>query len=240
MARRLAFAAGLAGFIAAGDALAQNTASIPAAAVNKGDILIEYRAGYGVNGGGADDIFSQRLHANYAPTDDIRLMAFIEQRQAGDGPYKWRRLSPNIFTQVVESDRWDLAVRWQGDIPLQEGVPGRARLGLLNTWRFSDLELRSNIYFGREIGDNAPGGFVFETREEASLRIRPKVQVGAQVFNNFVTTKNFGDFDRQRHQAGPFLRTRIGKAVRVEASVLFGVSAASPDVEPRLFAGYSF
>jgi hypothetical protein len=219
---------------------AQNTASIPSATVNAGEVLFEYRASYGTNNNGADDIFSHRIHANYAPTDDLRLMAFIEQRRRGDGSYVFRRLSPNVFTQFVQTENWDLAVRWQGDIPFEDGAPGRARLGLLNTWRFGDLELRSNIYFGREIGRNAPDGYLFEMREEAALRVSPAVQIGAQVFNNFVSTKMSDDFDLQRHQAGPFLRTRTGKSLRLEAGLLFGVSAASPDVEPRLFAGYSF
>lgn len=221
-------------------ARAQNTASIPSATVNSGERLIEYRASYGANDAGAPDIFSQRIHVNYAPTNDVRLMAFIEQRRRGDGPYVIRRFSPNIFTQFVDTKNWDIAVRWQGDIPIEDGVPWRARLGLLNTWRTGDVELRSNVYFGKEIGANAPEGFVVETREEIAWRVAPRLSVGAQVFNNFVSTRLVGDFDRQRHQAGPFIKTKLGKHVRLEAGALFGLSAAAADAEARLFASYSF
>ena len=221
-------------------AFAQNTASIPSATVNAGEVFVEYRAGYGANDSSVDDVFSHRIHANYAPTGDIRLMAFIEQRRRGDGPFIFRRLSPNIFTQIVHTENWDFAVRWQGDIPFEDGVPGRARLGFLNTWRVGDFELRSNIYFGREIGASAPAGFLFETREEIAWRLAPRLSVGAQVFNNFVSTRLLDDFDRQRHQAGPFLRATAAKRIRVEAGVLFGVSSAAADIEPRLFVGYSF
>lgn len=222
-------------------AFAQNTASIPSATVNAGETVVEFRAGYGANDGGAADIYSQRIYVNYAPTGDLRLTAFIEQRRSSDRRDVFRRLSPNAFTQFVQTERWDLAVRRQGDIPLEDGVPGRLRLGLLSTWRFGDVELRSNVYFGREIGENAPDGFLFEMRAAAALRISPSLQIDAQVFNNFISSKTFGDFDRQRHQAGPFVRTRIGKSLRIEArGVLFGLSASSPDVEPRLFAGYAF
>ncbi len=223
-----------------GSAHAQNTASIPSASVKEGELFLEYRASFGQNDAGAADPFTHRIHFNYAPTDDIRLMAFIEQRKIGDGPLRTRRFSPNLFTQFVGTKNWDLAVRWQGDIPLQNGVPGRARIGLLNTWRTGPWEFRSNIYFGKEIGDNAPGGFVFETREEALIEVADGRAVGVQVFNNFVSTRNFNNFDNQRHQAGPFLRAKIGKRVRVDLGALFGLSQAATDAELRLFAGYSF
>lgn len=223
-----------------GAALAQNTASIPSATVNAGEISIEYRVSQGENEGGGADPFTHRIHVNYAPTGDLRLMAFVEQRKIGDGPLRTRRFSPNIFTQFIQTKTWDLAVRWQGDIPLQEGIPGRARLGLLNTVRVRDWEIRSNVYLGKEIGDNAPDGLVFETREEISLRVSPATSLGAQVFNNFVTTRNFDSFDDQRHQAGPFVRTRLGKQVRLEISALFGLSQAATDAEARAFASYAF
>lgn len=223
-----------------GAALAQNTASIPSATVNAGETSVEYRVSFGVNDDGGADPFTHRIHVNYAPTGDIRLMAFVEQRRIGDGPLRTRRFSPNIFTQFIETKSWDLAVRWQGDIPLQDGLPGRARLGLLNTFRVGDWEIRSNVYLGKEIGANAPDGLVFETREEISLRVSPAASLGAQVFNNFVTTRNFGSFDDQRHQAGPFVRTRLGKKVRLEISALFGLSQAATDAEGRMFASYAF
>lgn len=243
MARRplkqaIAVAGALISFL--GHAAAQNTASIPSASVTDGEIFVEYRASYGANDDGADDSFSQRIHVNFAPTGNLRLMAFIEQRKIGGGPLTTRRLSPNIFTQFVQTKTWDLAVRWQGDVPLQDGVPGRARLALLNTVRVRDLEFRSNIYLGKEIGDTAPDGFLFETREEATLRIAPKLRAGVQVFNNFVSTKNLGAFNNQRHQAGPFVRATLGKRLRIEAGALFGLSGAATDAEARLFVGYSF
>ncbi len=233
-----ALAAGLLACV--GTAAAQNSASIPSASVKKGEIFLEYRASYGANDQGDADPFTHRIHFNYAPTNNIRLMAFIEQRKIGDGPLRTRRFSPNVFTQLVETKVWDLGLRWQGDIPLQDGLPGRARLGLLNTVRADDWEFRSNIYLGKEIGANAAGGLVFETREELMLRVAPKIGVGVQVFNNFLTTRNFGDFNTQRHQAGPFLRATLGKRIRIEAGALVGLSGAATDAEFRLFAGYSF
>lgn len=231
----------LAGALAmTGVAGAQNSASIAPATVNAGEVSVEYRISYGEAGGSAPDPFTQRIHVNYAPGDSVRFMAFVEQRMIGDGPLKTRRVSPNIFVQHVQTKHWDFGLRWQGDIPLQGGVPGRARLGVLNNWRLGDIDLRSNVYIGKEIGDNARGGLVFETREEIGLRVTPKLAVGALVFNNFVTTKNFGDFDAQRHQAGPFVRTTIAKRVRIEASALFGFSKAATEAEGRVFAGYSF
>lgn len=228
----------LAAVLTAGGAFAQNSASIPAATIREGEVSVEYRVSYG--DAVAADPFTQRIHVNYAPEDSVRFMAFIEQRKSGDGPLETRRISPNIFTQHVRTKRWDLGVRWQGDIPLQDGLPGRVRLGLLNNWRLGDIDLRSNVYLGKEIGDNARDGLVFETREEIGLRLAPKLAVGALVFNNFVTTKNFGDFGAQRHQAGPFFRTRVGKHVRIETSALFGFSEAATDAEGRVFVAYSF
>ncbi len=219
-------------------ALAQNTASVPGAAVREGEVLVEYRASIG--DAGTVDPFSQRIHVNYAPADGLRLMAFVEQRKIGDGPLRTRRLSPNIFTQFVDRKRWDFAIRWQGDIPLQDGLPGRARIGVLNSFTAGNVEIRSNIYFGKEIGDNAPEGFLFETREEIFVQTSDETAIGLQVFNNFVSTRNFGSFDDQRHQIGPLFRTRLGAHVRLELGALFGVSRDATDADLRLFAGYAF
>jgi hypothetical protein len=226
--------------LSSGSALAQNTASIPGAQVREGELFVEYRSSLGDAGDGRADPFSQRIHVNYAPSSRVRLMLFVEQRKIGDGPLRTRRFSPNIFTQFVDRKNWDLAVRWQGDIPLQDGVPGRARIGLLNSFKFGSIDFRSNIYFGKEIGDNAPDGFVFETREEIFVGVNEKSALGLQIFNNVVTTQNLSSFNDQRHQAGPFYRTQFGEHVRVEASALFGFSRAATDAELRLFAGYSF
>lgn len=241
MSLNAAFRAALTLALFTGGALraeAQNTASIPGAGVRAGEVFAEYRASFG--DAGDIDAFSHRIHLNYAPTQRIRLMSFIEQRKIGDGPLRTRRISPNIFTQFVDTKTWDLAIRWQGDIPLQDGLPGRVRLGLLNTITSGDFEFRSNVYFGKEIGDAAPEGFVFETREEVFVRTGDRLAVGLQVFNNFVSTRNFDSFSDQRHQVGPFIRTRIGRHVRVDLGALFGVSRDAADAELRLFTGYAF
>ncbi|MFZ5616076.1 MAG: hypothetical protein ACOZAA_01960 [Pseudomonadota bacterium] len=241
MRRLLATAVLLAG---AAPAFAQNTASVPAADVVRGERALEYRAAYGVNDAGGEDLFQHRVIYHHSFYDSLKLLAFIQQGESGSRGLHAQRASVNFFTQLVESEEsggWDFALRFQGDIPLEDGRPGRARFGVINSFEFAERgQFRSNIYFAREIGDLAADGLVFDMREEATWKLSDQIRIGAQAFHALNTTAHIGGFDEQRHQIGPVLRWKATKELRIEASALFGASRAATDADLRIFASYGF
>lgn len=227
-----------------GTAFGQNTASVPAADVIAGERAVEYRAAYGANDGGAAEFFQHRIAYHHGIDDTFKLMAFVQQGESGTRRAHLQRASVSLFTQLIESERsggWDFALRFQGDIPLEDGRPGRARIGLINSLEPAPRwQIRSNVYFAKEVGDQAAEGLVFDAREEATFKLNDEFQIGAQAFHAMNTTARLGAFNEQRHQIGPLLRWKAARNLRIDAGVLFGASRAAADADLRLFASYGF
>ncbi|MBY0423213.1 MAG: hypothetical protein K2Q06_12980, partial [Parvularculaceae bacterium] len=75
-------------------------------------------------------------------------------------------------------------------------------------------------------------------RGEATRRIGTIGRAGVQVVDGFNTTRKIGPFRAQSHQAGVTFKRPFGKHLLVTTTGLFGVSAAAPDAEFRLFLTY--
>lgn len=225
-------------------ARAQNTGAVPPPDIEPGERSVEYRAAYGLNDNGAPDAFAHRFHYQQSIADNWRARLIVQQGRRGDAPLKTQSVGLELFTQFVESKDtggWASGLRFEGVIPVEDGRPGRARIGWLNAFDLgSGWRVRGDILIGRDIGANAADGFSIETRAEAACRLNGEMTIGAQMFNAYGTTGDFGPFNAQRHQVGPFLRMRLNKHVRLDASALVGVSAAAPDADFRVFASYSF
>lgn len=227
-----------------GAAAAQNTASVPSADVKAGERAFEYRAAYAANDDGAPDFFQHRFVYHHSFDDRFKFLGFVQQGESGARDLHFQRASLNVFAQLAESERtggWDFTLRFQGDIPLEDGRPGRARLGVINSFDFSEnWQVRSNIYLAREIGGNRQDGLVLDAREEATWRLGERVRIGAQAFHALNTTAHIGDFNEQRHQIGPLIRWKASRNLKIDANVLLGVSRAAADADFRVFATYGF
>lgn len=224
-------------------AFAQSTSSVSGPDVKDGEDLFEYRIAFSPENDGKEEGFAHRLHYQHGFSDSFRGRIFIVQSKRGAEALKTRSITIELQEQFVESEDsggWDSSFRVEGIIPTEK-APGRARISWLNGWEIGHhVELRGNIYFNRSFGDNAAKGISLETREEALVRVSPTVKLGAQMFNYYNTTANFGTFDEQRHQAGPIIKGKLGKHVKYEISALVGLSAAASDLDTRLFVSYSF
>jgi hypothetical protein len=226
-----------------GSALAQSTSAVSGSEVTAGEHLVDYRIAYSPENDGKDEGYVHRFHYQYGFSDDWRGRVLLTLGKSGAEPVKPRVASLEILRQIVErrgKTGWDSAIRLDGNIPLIDGLPGRARIAWHNQYRFENkVELRSVVLVGREFGDLAAGGVSIETREEATYKLKSGVRVGAQMFNNFGTSAHFDEFDEQRHQIGPVVKGAIGKHLRFEASAIFGLSKAASDADIRLFVSYA-
>lgn len=244
MRRSCAVAIALACLSSALPALAQSTSAVPSPDIDADERSVEYRAAYGHFDDGGADGFAHRIHYQQSLGEDWRVRVILQQGKRGGAPLKTQAVGVQFFTQFVESETtggWGSGFRFDGFIPVEDGRPGRARVLWLNSFDIGrELQLRSNVVLGREFGDNAQEGVSLEFREEATWRLSDDLRLGALAFHNLNTTTRFGSFDEQRHQIGPALRWKATKALRIDASVLFGVSGAATDADFRLFASYGF
>lgn len=225
-------------------AVAQNTSGVSGADVEAGDNSIEYRAAFSAEDDGREEGFAHRLHFQRAFDDQWRGRVIVSQGKRGAEALTTQSVGVEILRQFVESEDsggWDSAIRVDGLIPVEDGRPGRARIAWLNGFELGERwQARANIYFGREFGDNRRQGVAIETREELTYKFSSSVRIGAQIFNNYNTTANFGSFASQKHQIGPVLKGKLGEHVKIEIGALFGLSRAASDVDLRLFASYAF
>lgn len=216
-----------------GPACAQNTSGVSSADVGAGEREIGYRAAYRLDGESADG-FAQRIHYQQSLDDRWRLRLIALQSYEG-GDLKFRSVQPEILLQFVESERsggWNSAVRADGTVPLDNGSPGRARLGWLNQFGAGGgWEFRADVFIAREIGDLASNAISFEARAEATYAASPGLRIGAQSFNTVHTS----DATEQRRQLGAVLKSDVTERLSLETSVLFGLSPDAPDADLRVF-----
>lgn len=227
----------------AGGALAQSTSNVSGSDVNAGEDLFEYRFAYSPENDGKDEGFVHRLHYQHGFSDAWRGRILLTLGKRGADPLKAQIASVEILHQFKESEDtggWDSAIRIDGNIPLEDGRPGRARIGWHNSYEFENhVELRGVLLLGHEFGDRAKDGMSIETREELSYKLPSGVRIGAQIFDIYGTTDHFGSFNEQKHQLGPIIKGRLGKHARYEFSTLFGVSHAASDADIRFVFSYA-
>lgn len=221
---------------------AQSLSAVPHPDVRRGEMTVDYRAGYALPDDGRSARFGQRFHVQKALNGALRFRMLVQQGERADGVVATQFVSPQIQFQLIESEKsggWDSALRLDGFIPI-DGRPGRARLGFFNAVDLGGgVEARSAMFFAREIGDHAAPGVQLEAREELSLAAGERTRIGAQLFHSLNSTAHLGDFDEQRHQAALFARSRITRHLGVEGAWLFGLSRAAPDADLRLILTYS-
>ena len=120
---------------------------------------------------------------------------------------------------------------------LQDGNdgPGRIRVAWLNRWRpATGPELRLIGLASSEFGNDRDAGVALETRGEATWRVAENMRAGAQVFNRYNSTANFGTFDTQRHSIGGVLKGALSDRLSYRLNALTGISEAADDFEVRM------
>lgn len=239
--RRIGFAGALAFLAAMSPATAQNVSGVSGADVKAGEDAIEYRAGFATADDGRPGLFAHRFHYQHAFDGAWRVRFVVLQGENATEGLKTRAVRIEVLRQFLESEDtggWDSAIRIDGVIPTEER-PGRAGIAWLNGFELGERwQARANLYLGKEIGDLERDGVIVETREEATYEVSSALRFGAQMFNGFNTTAQFGTFHEQRHQIGPIAKIRLTKNLKLDAGALFGVSHAASDADFRLFFTY--
>jgi len=238
--QRLVTAALVAGIFATGPAGA-TTANVFSPDVNEGDRSMEYRASFLPGSDGSPDVFSHRLHFQYAFNESWRARILGSQRSVDGGSLDYRSTQLEILWQYREDQQhgWDAALRF--DFLVGDEVPDRFRLvwaaqrNLANGW-----QLRANALVGRQFGRAAAPGVSLETRGQATYSIGSGRRLGVELFSVVRSTANAGSFDDQDHKLGPVFKFRIAGDWAVTTSYLAGISDGAPDGDWRLMIAHGF
>ncbi|MEL6859168.1 MAG: hypothetical protein AAFO74_12330 [Pseudomonadota bacterium] len=215
-----------------GWALAQGTGTVASPVIKPGSSLSVAGA---ISVEDDEEGFAHRMDYRRAVGDRWRLSALLFFNDRG-GDYRFRRIGGEAMYQVASSDTgWNSAIQVRGRLADGNDGPGRVRVAWLNRWRPENgPELRLIGLASQEIGDERRDGIALETRAEATWRVGSDTRAGAQVFNRYNTTAEFGSFQSQRHSIGAVLKGPLTQTLSYRLNALTGVSDAAPDFELRL------
>ncbi len=180
------------------------------------------------------DGFAQRVDYRQSVGENWRIggMVFFNDR---GGDLRYRRLELEAMHQFASSQYgWNSAIQVRGRLPDGNDGPKRVRVAWLNRWRpDTGPELRAIGLASREFGDDRDSGLALESRFEATWRLPSGGRAGAQTFNRYNTTSEFGSFNTQRHSIGGVLKGNLNEQVSYRLNALTGVSEAAADFELR-------
>jgi hypothetical protein len=189
--------------------------------VNQGERELEY--GLAWRGIGDDAVTLQRASFGHAPTDDVAVELYVVSDAPGDDGSRARAAELEVRWQLTE----------QGEYASDWGLLFEAETGYDGGHR----EVAAGVLWEKELGNRwvaAANGIVeyefgaavdneFETAFRGQLRrlVRPTLEPALEVY-----------LDDEDYAAGPALlgarRLGVGRIVRWELGLLFGLDAKTP------------
>lgn len=230
-------------------ALANPLSHVGSAIVKKGVKSFELRAGYLNDNESAanDDRFRTYQHVDVAYTDKYALRLIINQNQFhGDNLKRDRLTLQNRFHLIKAADYgWDAGIRLNY-LHRMDDVD-TAVFQLLGQGEFQPQWLwRHNILFSHDIGARAKKGVALELRSQLgfvtdySNDLLSRLEIGAELFNNFGRLNDVMPFQQQQHFAGPVVKMTLPHATYAQLGYRVGLSKAAPDQQMLLLTGINF
>ena len=213
------------------DVYAQGTGTVASPVVRPGS-SISLATGIALDEG--DEGYAQRIDYQKAVSENWRLRGIVFFNDRGSS-FRYRRLELEAMHQFASNQYgWNSAIQVRGRIPDGNDGPERIRVSWLNRWRLQDgPEFRAIGLASREFGNGRDAGLALESRFEATWRVPSGSRAGAQMFNRYNTTSDFGSFDDQRHSIGGVLKGSFNDQISYRVNALTGVSDAAADFELR-------
>ena len=211
------------------------TASVFSPDVAEGDRSFEYRMSYIPEDRPVADIFSHRLHFQYAFDGSLRARLVANQRSIDGGSLDYRSTRLEVQWQYRESETqdWDAALRF--DVEFGDEAPDRIRLVWTGQRNFgAGWQIRGNALLGREFGSLGASGVTLETRAQVTRSIGRGKRLGLEIFNDLNSTADVGHYSDQEHKLGPIFKADFGRKWTLNAGYLFGISDDADNGDWRL------
>lgn len=203
--------------------------------VNEGDRSFEYRMSYIPEDWSIPDIFSHRLHFQYAFDGGLRTRLVVNQRSIDGQSLEYQSTRLEVQWQYRESETqvWDAALRFDAEIG--DDVVDRLRLVWTAQRNFgAGWQVRGNALVGREFGGSGASGLTLETRAQLTKSIGSGRRLGLELFSDLNSTGDIGHYSDQEHKLGPIFRADIAGKWTLNAGYLFGISDDADNGDWRL------
>jgi len=219
-----------------GVSFAQGTGSIFAPMVNEGHRSFQYRMVVDPNDDMNEVGFAQRLHYQASIDGDFRWRLIGQTRKTNDSDFDFDFVQAELSWDLSEDEqpyrtglRFDVRVR-------DEDRPNQLGLHWTNQYNFgNDWHARGILMTSVQVGNNAASGVTIQTRWRVAKRLEQGQTLGAEFYNNYGNSRDFGDFNDQNHSIGPIYVKSLGSGWSVLSSALFGLSDQAADTELKLW-----
>lgn len=219
-------------------AWAQNTSGVPGPAVVEGASAADYRV-VASTGDSRGTRLAHRVQYEHAVTGSFRWRV-VGQALTSDGDARLEYLQIDGLWQITPDDgRFQTGLR--ADARWGDG-PAPERLGLVWTSQYAvtdRLALRGTAHGSVQIGDRARDGLSLETRASLTYDIGGDRTIGIETFHDHGRSPDPAPF-AGRQQIGPFAVLPLADDWSLDASVLFGLSDQTQDLDFRLFVTRDF
>lgn len=192
-------------------------------------------------GSATDERWLTRGMVDYGLTEDLAAGMFVQ----GD-----RRYGDNLELDAVMGElRYE--VTDMKDHPFYSGArlrytlrdndkgPDFAHVRLILGRAFGKWDARANQIIAYELGPQATGGLLFDTRFQATYGYREHHRAGLESFHDFGHASR-SDFNEQTHTLGPVFQGSLTDELLYEAGYRLGVSDAAPRHTVKFFISRRF
>ena len=198
---------------------------------------MQYRSAYDADTHG----FAQRLHYQQSINDDLRWRVILQTRKNDDSRFDTDYVRGELLWQLADPrPGWQHALRFDARIRT-EGRPAAVAVHWANQFALAeDWRARFILLAATEVGDGANSDLILQTRASIRYRLSSAVGAGLEMFNTYGAVDDFPTLQAQDHQLGPFVTAKLGGGWSLQAGVLFGLSDAASDAQPRFWMTRGF
>lgn len=225
---------GLVLVLLAANAAADNTAGVFGPVVNPNQEAFEYRGGFDPD---SSDLI-QRLHYQnpIGAGDRLRWRVVGQVRKTPERTQEFDFVQGELLWQLDDLGRgWQQAIRIDGRVS-SDDRPGLVALSYIQDRKLGERwAVRGLFLTAAAAGPNRPGGLDLQMRAHLRYRSSDALTLGLEWFSFYGRSGSVGSWEEQVHQVGPYLTLRFGQRWTLFAGALFGATAATDDLNLRLW-----
>lgn len=222
-------------------ALAQNVTGVFGPTVGEDDHNFEYRAAAALDVAGDDFKWAQRLHYERALTGNFRVRGILALRETASSNFDYDFARIEAVWQISPDDQaYQTGMRFEARTR-GDGRPEEIRANWINQWALPDSwRARAIMMNTLQVAQRTNDELQFQGRFELSRKMENGIRLGAHSYVDFGDTGDFGPFNNNEAEIGPFVEFGVGDAVTVYLGTLHGLTDESDDNQVRIFFERAF